>query len=433
MRDASAHTALIVSEVPAPQLKVAPDASGFRVALRMDLPLFVAPFSRRTPEPAYRVRPDQRRGSSCATRGTGHIRYTDFVVLQAGRKVAELPIFTVLAGGERSIRSSARQVGAGSGLRVQAKAMRARSTPRWPTRASAAALLGLRAARRSRRRCALQTPTDLAALTAAAEQDLAVVTVSYNGVRRDGLAYVLRDGDSLLVDADTLRRLAIRYDSSIATERDGRLLVPGRGDLGLSVELRQQAAAPRPDVRSARAGAERHHLPVHATPPPQLPNWGGYVNYGGVRHSALSGSDGFGFADTLGAGLTASLFGPYGVGTAGFLVNSRSANADAADGHRARRQLALGQHRRSETTLLVGDTVSTPGWWGRAVRFGGVQYGTNFALQPGFVTYPLMAVSGLASVPSTADILINNVRVAEQNGTGRPVHDQQPADDDRRR
>src|SRR5512134_1449396 len=34
---------LLVSEVPVPQLKVAPDASGFRVALRMDLPLFVAP------------------------------------------------------------------------------------------------------------------------------------------------------------------------------------------------------------------------------------------------------------------------------------------------------------------------------------------------------------------------------------------------------
>jgi hypothetical protein len=72
------------------------------------------------------------------------------------------------------------------------------------------------------------------------------------------------------------------------------------------------------------------------------------------------------------------------------------------------------------TTLLVGDTVSTPGWWGRAVRFGGVQYGTNFGLQPGFVTYPLMAVSGLASVPSTADILINNVRVAEQNVPAGP-------------
>ena len=150
-----------------------------------------------------------------------------------------------------------------------------------------------------------------------------------------------------------------------------------------------------------------------STPPPQLPHWGGYVNYALFGTSALSGSEGYGFADTLGAGLTASIFGPYGVGTAGILINSQSA-VDSPES-----VVLLDVNWRwddlaNKTTLLVGDTVSTPGWWGRAVRFGGVQYGTNFSLQPGFVTYPLMAVSGLATVPSTADILINNVRVAEQ-------------------
>ena len=73
-----------------------------------------------------------------------------------------------------------------------------------------------------------------------------------------------------------------------------------------------------------------------------------------------------------------------------------------------------------QTTLLVGDAISNPGWWGHALRFGGVQFGSNFALQPGFVTYPLMAASGLATVPSTADILINNVRVAEQQVPAGP-------------
>ena len=150
------------------------------------------------------------------------------------------------------------------------------------------------------------------------------------------------------------------------------------------------------------------------TPPPQLPNWGGYVNYGLFGSSALSGSaTDSGFADTLGAGLTASVFGPYGVGTAGFLIDSRSATQTPQS------ITVLDVNWRwddipRKTSLLVGDAISTPGWWGRAVRFGGVQYGTNYALQPGFVTYPLMAVSGLASVPSTADILMNNVRVAEQ-------------------
>ena len=37
---------VLVSEVPTPQLKTTPDASGFRIALRMDMPLFVAPLSR---------------------------------------------------------------------------------------------------------------------------------------------------------------------------------------------------------------------------------------------------------------------------------------------------------------------------------------------------------------------------------------------------
>jgi outer membrane usher protein len=150
-----------------------------------------------------------------------------------------------------------------------------------------------------------------------------------------------------------------------------------------------------------------------SVPKPELPNWGGYFNYALFGSSSLNGDDGASFADNLGAAFTASLFGPYGVGTAGFLVNSRSTVESPQS------VVLLDANWRwdnvaHQTTLLIGDTVSNPGWWGRALRFGGVQFGTNFALQPGFVTYPLMAVSGLATVPSTADILINNVRVAEQ-------------------
>ncbi|HET9692951.1 MAG TPA: hypothetical protein VFP48_01095, partial [Steroidobacteraceae bacterium] len=39
-------------------------------------------------------------------------------------------------------------------------------------------------------------------------------------------------------------------------------------------------------------------------------------------------------------------------------------------------------------TLRVGDAISTPGAWGRAVRFGGIQFGTNFRTQPTLVTTP---------------------------------------------
>ena len=66
------------------------------------------------------------------------------------------------------------------------------------------------------------------------------------------------------------------------------------------------------------------------------------------------------------------------------------------------------------TTARLGDTVSVPGAWGRAVRFGGVQYGTNFATQPGFITFPTIAANGQAALPSTVDVFVNNALVAQR-------------------
>ena len=66
-------------------------------------------------------------------------------------------------------------------------------------------------------------------------------------------------------------------------------------------------------------------------------------------------------------------------------------------------------------TLQVGDAIAAPGWWGQAVRFGGVQFSSNYSLQPGFVTYPLLAIGGLATVPSTTEVLVNDVRIGSQN------------------
>lgn len=66
-------------------------------------------------------------------------------------------------------------------------------------------------------------------------------------------------------------------------------------------------------------------------------------------------------------------------------------------------------------TLRVGDTISTPGAWGRTVRFGGIQFGSNFATQPGFTTFTPQSVAGVAVLPSTVDVFINNALVAHQS------------------
>jgi len=58
--------------------------------------------------------------------------------------------------------------------------------------------------------------------------------------------------------------------------------------------------------------------------------------------------------------------------------------------------------------LRVGDGISQPGAWGRALRYGGVQWGTDFSLQPGFLSFPLPTLRGEAALPSTLDVYVNN-------------------------
>ena len=66
------------------------------------------------------------------------------------------------------------------------------------------------------------------------------------------------------------------------------------------------------------------------------------------------------------------------------------------------------------TTLRIGDANSVPGAWGRSIHFGGVQYGTNFATQPGFISFPTIAANGQAALPSTVDVFVNNALAAQR-------------------
>lgn len=75
--------------------------------------------------------------------------------------------------------------------------------------------------------------------------------------------------------------------------------------------------------------------------------------------------------------------------------------------------------RRLETTftrdfpernasLRLGDSATRTGAWGRTVYFGGVQWGTNFTLSPGFITQPIPTIAGQSMAPSTVELYIND-------------------------
>jgi outer membrane usher protein len=57
----------------------------------------------------------------------------------------------------------------------------------------------------------------------------------------------------------------------------------------------------------------------------------------------------------------------------------------------------------------IGDSSVRAGAWGRALRFGGLSFGSDFSLQPDLVTFPQPSMSGLAELPSTLDVYVNGM------------------------
>lgn len=79
-------------------------------------------------------------------------------------------------------------------------------------------------------------------------------------------------------------------------------------------------------------------------------------------------------------------------------------------------------------TLRLGDTISVPGSWADAVRFAGLQWGSNYGIRPDLVTTPLLAVTGTAVLPSTVDVFVNGKAVGSSQVPAGPfVVNQVPA------
>ncbi|MFA5941921.1 MAG: fimbria/pilus outer membrane usher protein [Sinimarinibacterium sp.] len=63
---------------------------------------------------------------------------------------------------------------------------------------------------------------------------------------------------------------------------------------------------------------------------------------------------------------------------------------------------------KSLTRLTLGDGITRGGSFGRSLRFGGVQWGREFALRPDLVTFPLPQIGDATALPSAVDVYVNN-------------------------
>ncbi len=68
-----------------------------------------------------------------------------------------------------------------------------------------------------------------------------------------------------------------------------------------------------------------------------------------------------------------------------------------------------------ERSYQAGDIINGGLGWTRPVRIGGLQIQSDFAVRPDLVTFPTPLIGGSAAVPSTVDVLVNNVRLLSHN------------------
>lgn len=125
------------------------------------------------------------------------------------------------------------------------------------------------------------------------------------------------------------------------------------------------------------------------------------------------------------------IFNPWGVGESTQLVQrSRYKNRNYYPHHLNHQREDLVRLNTRWTldmpevmsTWRVGDGITSTVIWSGAVRFGGIQYASNFATQPGFVPYPLPAFEGEAIVPSAVNFYLDNQLRSSQQVGGGPFH-----------
>ncbi len=140
---------------------------------------------------------------------------------------------------------------------------------------------------------------------------------------------------------------------------------------------------------------------------PVLPSF--FANYD-LSYSATS-SRGSATAKDLGLLAEVGFSNSFGVITSSYAARNLTGEATAGS---ARGWIRLettftkdlpGSHQ----TLRLGDSSTRAGMWGRSVYYGGVQWGSNFALTPGFISQPSPTLSGVSAAPSTVELYVNDV------------------------
>lgn len=222
-----------------------------------------------------------------------------------------------------------------------------------------------------------------------------LLALKVNGVSQDGMLRAVRLSDGLAIPQSSWDELKLRIPTSGTRVIDGEqhVLLATVGPLRWQVDEASQTL--EVDAPAAAFVGQRVDLTPGMPRVTQPSAWAPFLNYDAQWQTRTRSR---GAADAL---WEAGLLGPLGDVSITGLARSqgRGVRLDTRWQRDDPQRLAR---------LRLGDTVSQAGAWGRALRYGGLQWGTDFSLQPGFLSFPLPTLRGEAALPSTLDVYVNN-------------------------
>jgi outer membrane usher protein len=247
-----------------------------------------------------------------------------------------------------------------------------------------------------------------------------VLELHVNGTATGATVVALRDaqGGLWLAEHD-LRQLRLRVPKVEPHLADGKRYFPVTALPGARFTIDEARSAANLAVPARDFESSNVALTQPSRPPLSRSGTGVFLNY------QLYGQTGqYSGANVASAYTELGLFSPVGV-----LTNTAVESSTAGSSTFVRLETTL-THDFPDAlqTLRLGDAISMPGSWAEAVRFGGLQWGTNYAIRPDLITTPLLAATGTAVVPSTVDVFVNGKEVGSSQVPAGPfVVNQVPA------
>jgi outer membrane usher protein len=222
--------------------------------------------------------------------------------------------------------------------------------------------------------------------------------VAINGLDQSANAMFLMKSGILYIGAEDLRAWRVRRPAAGGTTYDGAAYFPVTVLGGATVSIDQQTQTARftlPAELFESTSISAHHSDIAE------PTGGGFSAFVNYDFALQRDSTGIGLGGVLESGMSNDW---------GLLFNSAADTSSPSKQRTVRLDTYyLRDDPQGLTRLIVGDSITRGADWSRPARFGGVQFGTDFGLQPNFLSYPTPDFSGRAILPSTVEAFANGV------------------------